>query len=195
MYDHIAGEVTEVQPARVVVRAGGVGYELKVPVSTSERLRAGSTEVLRTILHVQDGMPTLLGFARDEERSLARLLLSVSGVGPSMALGILSTFAPAEVAAAIASDDAATLKRVKGVGAKTAERICLELRDKVSRLELGGGATAPASAPLSDAAGDAVMALVTLGYSEKDASGRVGKALAKAPDSSTEDLIKVVLRG
>jgi len=194
MYDHIAGEVIEVQPARVVVRAGGVGFELKVPMSTSERLRPGATETLLTILHVQDGMPTLLGFARPQERSLARLLLSVGGVGPTMALGILSTYTPEEIAGAIAAEDAATLKRVKGVGSKTAERICLELRDKASRLEFAA-VSSPTAAPLSDAAADAVMALVTLGYAEKDAAVRVGKILAKDPDSTTEHLIKQVLRG
>lgn len=198
MYDHFVGEVCECSPARLVLRAGGVGYEIKVPTSTSAGLRVGDQTMVHTILHVVDGTPSLLGFRSHKERELTRRLLTVTGVGPSIALAMLSTYRPAEIAQAILSDEPATLQRVKGVGAKTAERLCLELRDHIAKLDLGGAAAPKgdaSTADLTDAASDAVAALVTLGYSEKDARTRVEKITAKREDASTEDLIKVVLRG
>ncbi|MCA8944153.1 MAG: Holliday junction branch migration protein RuvA [Planctomycetes bacterium] len=196
MYDHLVGEVCEASPARVVLRAGGVGYELKVPMSTSSALRVGDTAMLHTILHVVDGNPTLLGFRSAHERALTRRLMTVTGIGPAIALAMLSTYGPVDIANAILNGDAAMLQRVKGVGAKTAERLCLELRDHVAALDLGPGAQSARPEPgLDDDAADAVGALVTLGYTEKDARSRVERASAKLADASTEDLIKAVLRG
>ncbi len=195
MYDHLLGEVCESHPARVVLRAGGVGFEVKVPVSTSAGLKVGDTTQLHTILHVVDGMPTMLGFRSVRERELARRLMTVTGVGPSMALALLSTYGPREIASAILGDDPATLQKVKGIGAKTAERLCLELRDHIAKMDLATDVAPTSAAALDDDAGDAVAALVTLGYAEKDARTRVEKAGVKLDGASTEDLIKAVLRG
>ncbi|MHC5064202.1 MAG: Holliday junction branch migration protein RuvA [Planctomycetota bacterium] len=195
MYDHIRGEVCESQPARVVLRAGGVGFELKVPVSTSTALAAGTEAELFTILHVVDGNPTMLGFQNRVERELARRLLTVSGVGPSMTLAILSSYSPSQVAEAILSGDAGTLKSVKGVGSKTAERLCLELRDHVAKLELIEGAVTADPILQPQSREDAVNALITLGYSEKDAREKVKKAVERDPEAGTESIIKLVLRG
>src|SRR5688500_6514335 len=136
MYDHVAGEVIEKQTSRAVLRAGGVGYEFKVSLTTAGALQRGEHRTLFTILHVVDGMPTLLGFATRSERDLARKLISVAGIGPTLALAMLSVWSPAEVVAAFARSDVAALKRVKGVGQKTAERLCLELRDALQKFEL-----------------------------------------------------------
>lgn len=194
MYERIGGEVVLKQPARVVLRTGGVGYELKVTVPTSSAVRVGQQAELLTILHVVDGNPTLLGFGSHKERELARRMLSVSGVGPSMTLAILSTYSPEEVAAAIVAGEAQVLQRVKGVGTKTAERLCLELRDHVAKLELvSGEAAGPTLLPQT--AEDAIAALLTLGYSEKEAGNKVRKAYGTRPEAETEDLIKAVLRG
>ncbi|MBK8977451.1 MAG: Holliday junction branch migration protein RuvA [Planctomycetes bacterium] len=201
MYDHLSGEVCEAQGARVVLRTGdGVGYEIKVPVRVAAGLQVGARAQLYTILHVVDSAPTLLGFASRDERELARRLLAVSGVGPSIALAILSTYQPTELAGFLTTDDTRALQRVKGVGAKTAERLCLELRDRVARLELAptaarGGAAA-AGAVLPPAAEDAVMALVTLGYAEADARKRVERARADAgAGDDTGAIVRRVLRG
>ncbi len=196
MYDHILGECTDKLPARVVLRAGGIGYELKVPVNTSAQLKLGETAQLFTILHVVDGTPTLLGFKTPRDRELARRLMTVSGVGPTMALAILSTYAPAQIGKAIVEGDAPTLKRVKGVGAKTAERLCLELRDAITKLDLGLE-EAPSEDPVLIPAGleDAIQALVMLGYSEKDARTRTEKVAKSSPDLATDELIRGVLRG
>jgi Holliday junction DNA helicase RuvA len=149
-----------------------------------------------TILHVVDGTPSLLGFASRGERELARKLLGVSGVGPSIALALLSVLAPAELARAIARGDTAALRSVKGVGQKTAERLCLELRDAMAKLDLGpveaGGR--PAHDQAND---DAIAALVTLGYSEKDARDKLDKARRgrdAAGAADVEGLVKAVLQ-
>lgn len=193
MYDHLVGEVIEHHPARIVLRAGGVGYELDVPTSTSSRLQVGETTKLFTILHVIDGTPSLIGFAERAERELARRLLGVSGVGKAMSLAILSTYPPQEFAAAVLRDDHLALKLVKGIGAKTAERLCLELRDHVAKLDLGTAMQPAEIVPPS--AEDAIAALITLGYSNREAQDKVRKLVVRQPEASTEELIKTVLRG
>jgi Holliday junction DNA helicase RuvA len=177
-----------------VLRCGGVGYELKVPVGTATTLRPGQQATLHTILHVVEGSPSLIGFGSAAERDLARRILSVSGVGPAIALGILSTYDPASFGRTILDGDVAALKRVKGVGGKTAERLCLELRDKITQLDLPGAEPTPAPDSQPPAAADAVAALMTLGYVEKDAAARVAKAIEADPGASTETLIRAVLR-
>lgn len=194
MYDHLAGEVIDRHAARVVLGVGGVGYELDVPTSTAAQLQVGQTAKLFTILHVIDGTPSLIGFHQRSERDLARRLLSVSGVGKAMSLAILSTYPPAEFAAAVLRDDHLALKLVKGVGAKTAERLCLELRDHVGKLDLGT-ATEPTTEIVPASAEDAISALITLGYSPKEARDKVSKVCHREPEAATEDLIKAVLRG
>ena len=194
MYDHIVGDVVEKQPARVVLRAAGVGFELEVPTSTSAEVHVGDQVKLFVIMHVTDGVPTLLGFAERTERELARQLLGVSGVGKAMSLAILSTYAPREIATAILQNDHLALKRVKGVGAKTAERLCLELRDHVAKVDFGGEAVIPRHA-LPPSADDAIAALVTLGFSAREARDKTEKAARRTPEATTEDLIKTVLRG
>jgi Holliday junction DNA helicase RuvA len=197
MYDHLVGEVVETSGTLAVLRCGGVGYELRVPVGTASALRRGAVATLFTVLHVVDGAPTLIGFGSRAERDLARRVMSVSGVGPSIALAILSTYDPAAFGRMVVGGDLTALKRIKGVGGKTAERLCLELRDRITELDLPGDAAPPPppADQASPAATDAVAALVTLGYAEKDARQRVQKAFEAAPDGRTEDLIKAVLRG
>ena len=194
MYDHILGDVIEKQPARAVVRAGGVGYELKISMSTAGQLTVGKESLLYTILHVVDGNPILLGFATVQERELARMLLSVTGVGPAMCMTILSTYSPSELVGAITRGEAGVLRKVRGVGTKTAERLCLELRDRVIKLEIAAELAQPAVV-LPRPAEDAIAALVTLGFAERDAAGKVEKACSADSEATTEQLIKSVLRG
>jgi Holliday junction DNA helicase RuvA len=195
MYDHLLGEVVEKQTSRAVVRCGGVGYEVRISLSSAAGLKLGQTCQVFTILHVVDGTPSLLGFASRSERELARRLLAVGGVGPSIALSLLSVLPPADLARAIARGDTAALKAVKGVGQKTAERLCLELRDAMAKLDLG---PADATAAAQDqAADDAIAALVTLGYSEKDARDKLDKVRrGRGADAAgdVEGLVKAVLQ-
>ncbi len=194
MYDHIVGTVTEKLPARAVLRTGGVGYEVKVSMTTSAALAEGEDATLYTILHVVDGTPTLLGFATRSERELARRILNVTGVGPTIALSVLSVYSPAEFAGVIARNEAAALRRVKGIGQKTAERLCLELRDVLPKLDLV--TTMPGDGPVLQPAthDDAVAALITLGYSEKEARDKVGKVRGQGVSGTTEELVRAVLQ-
>lgn len=194
MYDHIVGEVVEAQPARAVLRAGGVGFDFKVPLPTSRDLRPGSQATLFTILHVVDGDPTLLGFATRAERNLARTLMTVSGVGPTVCLAVLSTFTPEQVVAAILAGDATSLRRVRGVGPRLADRMCLELKESIARFEFHPTAQ-PSVTRLPRSTEDAIAGLIVLGYSEKEARTKVGKAMADGKGATTEDLIRAVLQG
>jgi Holliday junction DNA helicase RuvA len=196
MYDHLLGEVVEKQASRAVLRCGGIGYELRISLNSATELQVGATRVVFTILHVVDGMPSLLGFASRAEREIARRLLSVSGVGPSIALSMLSVLAPADLARAIAGGDTAALKSVKGVGQKTAERLCLELRDAMHKLDLTTD-EAGQRPPANQTTDDAISALVTLGYSEKDARDKVDRIRRRADAPASDDiegLIKAVLQ-
>jgi len=197
VYDHLLGEIVEKHASRAVVRCAGVGYEVRVSLTSASELVVGQTQKLFTILNVVDGTPSLLGFSSQAERELARRLLAVTNVGPAIALALLSVHAPRDLAGRIAADDAAALKAVKGVGQKTAERICLELREVVGKLDLG--------APLDDAAparphageddDDAIAALVTLGFKENDARAKVAKARKKhGAAADTEAIVKAVLQ-
>ena len=195
MYDHLVGEVVEKLGSRAVLRVNDVGYEVRVSLTTAASLQPGARATLFTILHVVDGHPTLLGFGTRGERELARRLLDTSGVGPSIALAVLSVFSPPELVRALAHSDVAALRRVKGIGQKTAERLCLELRDSVQKLDIDAGTGAAVVLPRpSDE--DAVLALLTLGFSAKEARDKLDKVrgrddLAAAP---TEELVKAVLQ-
>lgn len=191
MYDHLFGEVVEKTTARAVLRCGGVGYECRISLSTATALVVGSPQLLFTMLHVVDGTPSLLGFATRAERELGKKVMSVSGVGPSIALALLSVYAPRELADLITQGNALALRRVKGVGQKTSERLCLELRDALQKLDLG--AEAPGRIRPTQAADDAIAALVTLGFTEKDARDKVERARA-AGAAETEALVRAVLQ-
>jgi Holliday junction DNA helicase RuvA len=193
VYDHLRGAIVEVHPARVVIRASGVGYELKVPVTTSAGLTSGQEALLYTILHVVDGQPSLLAFRDRTERDLARKMMSVSGVGPSTSLTILSMYSAPMVVEALRNGNHQLLQKAKGIGAKTAERLCLELKDHAEKLDVGGPRE-PTVMVLPQASEDAVTALVTLGYAEKDARKKVRKRYEQDPTVTTEDLIKQVLQ-
>ena len=195
MYDHLVGDIIEKVGSRAVLRTAGVGYELKVSLTTAAALRTGEQATLYTILHVVDSSPSLLGFATRSERELARRLLTTSGIGPSIALSILSVYTPTEVAARIAANDAAALQCVKGVGKKTAERLCLELREVVQKLQLEPPTGDETTVVLpSQNTEDAVAALVTLGYSEREARNKLDKVRTATPDADTEELVRAVLR-
>ncbi|MCB9877186.1 MAG: Holliday junction branch migration protein RuvA [Planctomycetes bacterium] len=196
MYDHLLGEIVEKHASRVVVRCAGVGYDVRVSLNSATQLQVGATQKLFTVLNVVDGVPSLLGFATAAERELARRLLNVTNVGPAIALALLSVYAPADLAACIARDDAAALKAVKGVGQKTAERICLELREVVAKLDLGAPAAASGKATsVGGVDDDAIAALVTLGFKENDARTKVDKARGRLGGTAdTEAIVKAVLQ-
>ena len=179
MIAYIRGTLAEKEPTRVVVEAAGVGYELVIPLSTYDRLpRAGETVKLLAHHCVREDDETLYGFATDEERGLFAKLTSVSGVGPKIAIAILSGSSIGELSQAIVGGDAKRIAAIKGVGKKTAEKICVELRDKV------------------DAFIGAIAALRALGFNEETSSKMVAGVLAARPDvDDAERVIKLALAG
>lgn len=195
MYDFLEGEVAQRSAARLVLDVGGVGYELSIPVGSSfpnsGRARAWTHLVVREDAHL------LFGFSEREARELFRLLLSVGGVGPTTALTILSGIAREPLLAAIAEGDVDALTRIKGVGPKTAGQIVLDLKDKAAKLRRvlsGPGAEAPV--PRGDALfEDAVAALLSIGYSEKEARKSLERATAKGAKKDLETLLRAALAG
>ena len=185
--------MAEKEPMRVVIEAAGVGYEAFIPLSTYDRLpRAGEEVRLLTAHCVREDDEVLYGFATADEREMFGRLTGVSGVGPKIAIAILSGSSIGELAAAIAGGDAKRISAIKGVGKKTAEKICVELRDKVDAFaaRAAGGGTAK---PMLQ---DAVLALRSLGFNEETSSKMVADVVAKNPSADTvEQVIKLALAG
>ena len=188
MYAYITGIVDELLPDRAVLEAGGVGYELFCSAMTLKRLRAGQKERLYTHLHLSEGVMALYGFYEPAEKDMFRRLLTVTRVGPKLALAVLSILTPSDVAGAIVTNNAAAFDRVSGMGRKTAQRVLLELKERVETSEMigsGAGTDAP------DIRSEAVAALVSLGY-DGLAAGKAVAAIEKA--ESVEALITSALR-
>lgn len=189
----IKGEVWEALPGRIVVGAGGVGYQLLVPVSTYDRLNPleGEAIDLKTYQHVRENSLTLYGFANDEERDVFLLLIDrVSGIGPAIAMAVLSGLEVKMFKQAVVNGDAAGLSAVKGIGKKTAERIILELKDKVGVVQ-----TWEETGDRTDAARDAEMGLIALGFKQADARKSVDRALKANPEAESAEIIRLGLRG
>jgi Holliday junction DNA helicase RuvA len=175
MIAFLRGRVLEKHPTRVIVETGGVGYEVHVPLSSYSAVGEPGTDVaLRIHTHVREDALQLFGFATPLELALFDRLVAVSGIGPKLALAVLSGIAPPDLVGAIGSGDIARLVSIPGIGRKTAERIILELRDKVSALEGAAGGGAPGDGTRTDL----VSALVNLGYHRPAAEKAVDAALA-----------------
>ena len=202
MYHHLRGKLIELSSLNAVVETSGVGWDVHVPLSTSSLLGEGLGEevLLYTHLLVREDVLKLFGFLTTEERELFRLLLSVSGTGPAIALKALSAFTVGELISDLSSSDVNSLKRIKGVGKKLAERLVLELRDKAGLLL--AGLESPGASGTSPQEGQggrihelALSALVELGYSARDARSRVETAWQllrerMEPGSADEETIR-----
>lgn len=198
MITSIQGVLTAATPLHAIVELNGLGYEVNIPVTTAEKLpQTGSTVKLHTLVIYREDAQTLYGFATPAERDFFRLMIEhVSGVGPKVALTIMSKLSLPLLENAIASGDIATLAKCPGIGKKTAERLVVELRAKVGGA--GGAATALSAAsspaPADNRIRDAVLALTALGYKTADADEAVRRAtLALGPKATTEQLIKKAL--
>ena len=195
MIAYVRGVLAEKEPMRVVVEAAGVGYEALIPLSTYERLPREGEEVRLLTAHcVREDDEVLYGFATADERDMFGRLTGVSGVGPKIAIAILSGSSVGELAMAIAGGDAKRISAIKGVGKKTAEKICVELRDKVDAFAVRGiGGPGRGAKPML---ADAVQALRALGFNEETSSKMVAEVVAKNPGADTvEQIIKLALAG
>jgi Holliday junction DNA helicase RuvA len=184
----VHGRVAAVSAAGAVVEVGGVGLAVSCTPGTLARLRVGQPARLSTSLVVREDSLTLYGFSDDDERSVFELLQTASGVGPRLAQAALSVLPPTEVRLAIATADVAALTRVPGIGKKGAERLVLELRDKIGAIETPGPADTTATAPWRDQVG---QALVGLGWTAKEADEAVS---AVAPDDAARPDVPALLR-
>ena len=197
MIGRLRGVLTEKQPPWLLLDVGGVGYEVEAPMSTFFVLPATGTEVsLFTHLVVREDAQLLYGFWAQTERRLFRELIRISGVGPRVALAILSGMDAAEFARCLQNEDSTALTRIPGIGKKTAERLLVEMRDRLKDWNLtpasldGSGPAAAAQADSSTA--DAASALVALGYKPAEVDRLIKKHAT--PDMSTEQLIRAVLK-
>ncbi|MBM3863716.1 MAG: Holliday junction branch migration protein RuvA [Verrucomicrobia bacterium] len=194
MIARLRGSVIEAWPDRLVVDARGVGYEVHIPVSTYDRLQAveGMQVDLRTHLQVREHAHTLYGFATEEERDLFVMLIErVTGIGPAIAMAVLSGMPVQRFKGCVVSGNTTELARIKGIGKKTAERIVLELKDKVGVADTWQDAAAGAVSP---AAADAELALIALGYKQVDARKAVRKVIESEPTAAVEVLVRGALR-
>ena len=202
MITSVTGILVSATPLSAIIEAGGLGYEVHIPVTTAERLpQPGQRVKLHTLAIYREDSQTLYGFAAEEERDFFRLMVEkVTGVGPKMALSVLSKLSLATLQGAIAAGDVGLLAKCPGIGKKTAERLVIELRDKLNAALLGTVSPAKSdSDAAAPAAGenkirDAVLALVALGYKAPDADKAVRQSLvALGPTATTEALIKKAL--
>ena len=192
------GVLEEKEPTRVVINVNGVGYEASIPLSSYDHLpETGQRLRLLTVPVVREDAHLLFGFMTGEERAAFLLLTSVNGIGPKLGLAVLSGLSVRDFKAAVARGDVKRLSGISGIGKKTAERLILEMRDKLGKGDLAealtaGNAPCPADAKLRDA----YLALVSLGYKPADAQRMVKNVAAQiAPDSSLEDVLRKVLSG
>ena len=191
----LRGSIAEKSPSRVVVDVGGVGYDVLVPLSTFYVLgEPGAAVTLRIHTHVREDLIALYGFITRLEQDLFERLIAINGVGPKLALAVLSGIEPAELIRAVRTQDVARLTRIPGVGKKTAERIGLELKDRLPAALQTAGPAPAASTPADQLRDDLLSALVNLGYHRAVAEKAVDKALQAEPDARFETALKDVLR-
>ena len=197
MIVYLDGILAEKSPAGVIVECGGVGYEALIPLSTFDRLPATGDKVKIFTYHaVREDDEILFGFATPEERDMFTQVTSVSGVGPKTALAVLSGFTIGDLQLAISQGDAKRIATVKGVGKKTAERIVVELKDKVNPIEALANSSAASSGTQRTMLRDAMLALSALGFTEDKARKMVSDVLEADPKiADTETVIKRALGG
>jgi Holliday junction DNA helicase RuvA len=196
MIAYLSGKLVFKDPTYVIIDVGGIGYHVKISLQTFSKIKDEEQIRLLTFLHIKEDAHTLYGFSEETEKRLFLLLISINGVGANTGLMILSSLSTEEVEHAILSGDVATIQGVKGIGAKTAQRIILELKDKI-----GKSGTGESSTPLGFLKGsnkvreEALQALVTLGFPKALAEKNITMVLKKTNgEISLEDLIKASLK-
>jgi Holliday junction DNA helicase RuvA len=192
MIDFLEGNVVTRKPTSAVIQVGGIGYQVSIPISTYEALPEKGPAKVLTYQYVREDTLKLFGFATQEERELFQLLLSVSGVGPSIALTALSGCSVEQLRTMILDGNVGALSKIKGIGKKTAQRIVVDLAESAKGLAASG---ITSRGPASMAASDAILGMVALGYKQPQAEKAVIKAMdALGQDAKTEDLLRESLK-
>ena len=195
MIAHLRGRISQKQPNRIVIDVNGVGYDVSVPLSTFYGLSEEGGDIsLRIHTHVREDTLALYGFATSLELDLFERLIGVSGIGPKLALAVLSGIEPPDLVRAIEQSDVARLTSIPGVGKKTSERIVVELKDRLPRLRPVAAAAGAGAAETSALRDDVISALVNLGYHRPLSEKAVDTAVKVLPDGSFERTLKHALR-
>lgn len=195
MIAYIDGKLTFKDPTYVIIETNGIGYQIKIPLSTFASLNEGERVKLLTYLHIKEDAHTLYGFSDSIQKRLFLELISISGIGPNTALMMLSSLNPTELQHAIANEDVRTIQNIKGIGAKTAQRVILELKDKMKKLDSGQETKAISGTFHNTVKSEALSALVTLGIPRAAAEKTVDTILKKEGDQITlEQLIRLALK-
>lgn len=191
MITHIQGKLVEKTPTEVVIDCQGVGYEIHISLHTYSQIPDSENVKLYTYLQVKEDSHSLFGFAEKKERELFKLLISVSGIGANIARMMLSSLNPEQIIQAIAANDVGTVQSIKGIGLKTAQRVILDLKDKVLKIyaieEISSGVH-------NTNKEEALSALEVLGYLRKNAEKVIEKIIVTSPTASVEELIKHALK-
>lgn len=194
MIAYIDGKLTHKDPTYVIIETNGVGYQIRISLSTYSALPAGERCKLNTYLHIKEDAHTLYGFMTVAEKEAFLHLISISGVGPNTGLMILSSLSVDEVQQAIIREDVRTIQQVKGIGAKTAQRIILELKDKIKKEVMVSDISVP-SASYNTNRAEALSALVTLGFAKNVAEKTLDSIIKREGGNlSVEELIKFALK-
>jgi holliday junction DNA helicase RuvA len=191
MIAHIQGRLVEKTPTEVIIDCNGVGYHINISLHTFSLIPDGENLKLFTFLQIKEDSHSLYGFVEKQERELFKLLLSVSGIGANIARTMLSSLAPQQIIHAIASSDVATMQGMKGIGAKTAQRIILDLKEKVLKVYNLDEVSIVGNNTNKE---EALSALEVLGFARKTAEKIMDKIIKEVPDSSVENLIKLALK-
>ena len=190
MITQIKGKLIEKSPTSLVIDCNGIGYEINISLNTFSQIPDGESIKLFTHLQVKEDAHILFGFHTLIERSMFRLLISVSGIGTSIARTMLSSLKPEQIQRAIVNEDLQKIKGIKGIGLKTAQRVLIELKDKVKLLNGNDEIPSLESNTIKD---EALSALEVLGYSRRSSENVIGNLIQSNPDSSLEELIKDAL--
>ncbi len=191
MITHLKGKLVEKNPTDIVVECNGVGYFVNISLHTYSLLKEGENIHIYTYLHIKEDAHTLYGFAQKSEREIFKLLISVSGVGTSIARTMLSSLDPDQVKQAIATGDVVVIQSVKGIGAKTAQRVILDLKDKILKVYNIDEVSVSTSNTNKE---EALSALETLGFSRKQVEKICDKIVRENPSADVETIIKQALK-
>jgi Holliday junction DNA helicase RuvA len=191
MIAHLQGKLVEKTPTEVIIDCNGVGYHVNISLHTYSLLPTSEAIKLFTYLQVKEDSHTLFGFVEKSEREIFKMLLSVSGIGASIARTMLSSLEPKQIIHAIASADVVTIQSIKGIGSKTAQRVILDLKDKVLKLYDLDEVSMSQSNTNKD---EALSALEVLGFIRKSAERVVEKIVKENPDATVENIIKLALK-